>query len=63
MSFFTPEQVVLLDDSVATKIAVVRRRFNAEKNPGIADLLAKDVTKLEELKVAVNNPALLAKVK
>lgn len=63
MSHFTATQVAALDDALATKIAVVRRRINAEKNAGIAQLLQADLVALEELKVAVNNPSLLVKVK
>ena len=58
---FTSKEVDVLVECIATQRAVFNRRYNAEKNPGIRELIAQQMVELDALTVAVRNPKLLEK--
>lgn len=60
---FTAKQIEILNLALTSYLAVLQRKINAEKNPAIKDLLAKDYNDVVDTRMLSNDPKLLKVIK
>lgn len=56
----TKSDISILQGAIEVQLAVHKRRFNAERNTAIKNLIAEEIVKVEALLVSLNNPALVS---
>lgn len=58
---FSVSDIKILNESLDSHEAVLKRRFNAEKNDSIKEIISSQIVSLQATRVAVNNPKVVAK--